>query len=190
MGIAGKILIVDDEQDALDNCRRILSRGPYDCLTECNPTRALAVIQRERPGLILTDLRMPDLDGIEVLAAAKRFDPSVQVVLLTAHATVQTAVTSMRYGASDYITKPFTSTDLLQVARRAFGEDGEEAPTTHAAGDEAVSVEQNRSGKRAGLSRVIGESPAMESVFSLIEKWHPRIPTCWCMEKAARAKNW
>ena len=50
MGIAGKILIVDDEQDALDNCRRILSRGPYDCLTECNPTRALDVIQRERPG--------------------------------------------------------------------------------------------------------------------------------------------
>ena len=113
MGIAGKILIVDDEQDALDNCRRILSRGPYDCLTECNSSRALDVIQRERPGLILTDLRMPDLDGIEVLAAAKRFDPSVQVVLLTAHATVQTAVTSMRYGAFDYITKPFTSTDLL-----------------------------------------------------------------------------
>ena len=82
------------------------------------------IIQRERPGLILTDLRMPQLDGIEVLAAAKRMDPSVQVVLLMAHATVQTAVTSMRYGAFDHITKPFTSSDLVQVARRAFGEDG------------------------------------------------------------------
>ena len=96
MGIAGKILIVDDEQDALENCRRILSRVPYNCLTECDPARALDVIERERPGLILTDLRMPELDGIEVLAAAKRLDPTVQVVLLTAHATVQTAVTSMR----------------------------------------------------------------------------------------------
>lgn len=173
MGIAGKILIVDDEQDALDNCRRILSRAPYECLTECNPTRALDVIQRERPGLILTDLRMPELDGIEVLAAAKRFDPSVQVVLLTAHATVQTAVTSMRYGAFDYITKPFTSTDLLQVARRAFGEDGEEVPGTQSRVEAAASLGQSRLAKRAGVSRVIGESPAMESVFKLIEKVAP-----------------
>ena len=52
---------------------------------------------------------MPDMDGIEVLTAAKRLDPSVQVVLLTAHATVETAVSSMRYGAFDYITKPFAS---------------------------------------------------------------------------------
>ena len=88
MGVAGKILIVDDEAEALENCRRILSRVPYDCLTESDAVQALDVIQRERPGLIFTDLRMPDLDGIEVLMAAKRFDPSVQVVLLTAHATV------------------------------------------------------------------------------------------------------
>ena len=174
MGIAGKILIVDDEQDALENCRRILSRVPYDCLTECDPARALDVIQRERPGLILTDLRMPDLDGIEVLAAAKRFDPSVQVVLLTAHATVQTAVTSMRYGAFDYITKPFTSADLVSVARRAFGEDGA-GPVAGAVGTRELlePPEQARPGKRPGLSRVIGESPAMHSVFNLIEKVAP-----------------
>ena len=173
MGIAGKILIVDDEQDALDNCRRILSRVPYDCLTECDPARALDIIQRERPGLILTDLRMPQLDGIEVLAAAKRMDPSVQVVLLTAHATVQTAVTSMRYGAFDYITKPFTSSDLVQVARRAFGEDGATAAKQTGGAEVRPPVDQERPGKRAGLSRVIGESPAMESVFSLIEKVAP-----------------
>ncbi|MCS6288081.1 MAG: sigma-54-dependent Fis family transcriptional regulator [Nitrospira sp.] len=174
MGIAGKILIVDDEQDALENCRRILSRVPYDCLTECDPARALDVIQRERPGLILTDLRMPDLDGIEVLAAAKRFDPSVQVVLLTAHATVQTAVTSMRSGAFDYITKPFTSADLLSVARRAFGEDGA-GPVAGAVDtrEPLEPPERARPGKPVGLSRVIGESPAMQSVFNLIEKVAP-----------------
>ena len=172
MGIAGKILIVDDEQDALENCRRILSRVPYDCLTECNPVRALDVIQRERPGLILTDLRMPDLDGIEVLTAAKRFDPSVQVVLLTAHATVQTAVTSMRYGAFDYITKPFASTDLVQVARRAFGEDGMVAQTSVGAPGDHGGLDQPQPGRRA-FARVIGESVAMQSVFDLIEKVAP-----------------
>ena len=173
MGIAGKVLIVDDEQDALDNCRRILSRVPYDCLTECNPVRALEVIQRERPGLILTDLRMPNLDGIEVLTAAKRFDPSVQVVLLTAHATVQTAVTSMRYGAFDYITKPFTSTDLVQVARRAFGEDGTPPAMNAEAVGERGGSDQARPGRRTSFARVIGASPAMQSVFSLIEKVAP-----------------
>ena len=173
MGITGKILIVDDEQDALDNCRRILSRVPYDCLTECNPVRALDVIQRERPGLILTDLRMPELDGIEVLTAAKRFDPSVQVVLLTAHATLETAVTSMRYGAFDYITKPFASTDLVQVARRAFGEDGMVSQTSVGAPGNHGGLDQPKPGKRATFARVIGESAAMQSVFDLIGKVAP-----------------
>ncbi|MBX3327578.1 MAG: response regulator, partial [Nitrospira sp.] len=108
MGITGKILIVDDEREALENCRRILSRVSYDCLVTADPADALDMIERERPGLVMTDLRMPKLDGIEVLAAAKRMDPAVLVVLLTAHATVDTAVTAMRYGAFDYITKPFT----------------------------------------------------------------------------------
>ncbi|MBV6470600.1 MAG: Regulatory protein AtoC [Nitrospirae bacterium] len=177
MGIAGKVLIVDDEQDALENCRRILSRVPYHCLTENDPVRALDVIQRERPGLILTDLRMPILDGIEVLTAAKRFDPAVQVVLLTAHATVQTAVTSMRYGAFDYITKPFTSADLVQVARRAFGEDGQAVKAERAANEAETREEglagQSRQSRHAGLARVIGESAAMQSVFDLIEKVAP-----------------
>lgn len=173
MGITGKILIVDDEQDALDNCRRILSRVPYDCLTECNPVRALDVIQRERPGLILTDLRMPELDGIEVLTAAKRFDPSVQVVLLTAHATLETALTSMRYGAFDYITKPFASTDLVQVARRAFGEDGMVSQTSVGAPGNHGGLDQPKPGKRATFARVIGESAAMQSVFDLIGKVAP-----------------
>ena len=88
MGIIGKVLIIDDEQEALENCRRILSRVPYDCVVTSNPDEALGIIERERPGLVLTDLRMPRLDGIEVLAAAKRKDPTIRVVLMTAHATV------------------------------------------------------------------------------------------------------
>ena len=95
MGIQGKILIVDDEIEALENCRRILSRVPYDCMAASDPGQAMELMERERPGLVLTDLRMPKLDGIEVLTAAKRMDPAVQVVLLTAHATIETAVMSM-----------------------------------------------------------------------------------------------
>lgn len=171
MGIPGKILIVDDEEDALENCRRILSRVPYDCVLASDPREALDLLNREQPGLILTDLRMPNLDGIEVLAAAKRLDPAVQVVLLTAHATIETAVTSMRYGAFDYITKPFTSGELVQVVHRAFKAgmaacalsapgDGTSAPrATPAVPDERV--------------QIVGSSPAMKAVLAMAGRVAP-----------------
>ncbi|ULA65230.1 MAG: Regulatory protein AtoC [Nitrospira sp.] len=153
---AGKILIVDDEVDALDNCRRILSRLGYDCSTEHDPVRAVQRIQQERPGLVLTDLRMPGLDGIGVLVEAKRVDPKINVVLLTAYATVQTAVDSMRYGALDYVLKPYTSKNLEAVAKRAF--------------EQAGSVELPVSGSTSAIARILGRSRAIQEVRDLIKK--------------------
>lgn len=170
MGIAGKILIVDDEREALENCRRILSRVAYDCMVTADPTDALDMIERERPGLVMTDLRMPKLDGIEVLAAAKRMDPTVLVVLLTAHATVDTAVTAMRYGAFDYITKPFTSDELVQVARRAF----ESIPVNASIGTvPATALERSPLRLPDEVSRLVGNSVAMREVLALVNKVAP-----------------
>ena len=167
MGIAGKILIVDDEEDALENCRRILTRVPYECIGTSTPGQALTLLEREHPGLVLTDLRMPKMDGIEVLTAAKRFDPGVQVVLVTAHATIETAVTSMRYGAFDYITKPFTSEELIQVVRRAFaaeaGSDGM---------PRAASVPRPAAATHGGV-QMVGSSEAMKAVFALANRVAP-----------------
>lgn len=170
MGIAGKILIVDDEQEALENCRRILSRVPYDCMVASDPNDALDMIERERPGLVLTDLRMPKLDGIEVLAAAKRMDPAVLVVLLTAHATVDTAVTAMRHGAFDYITKPFTSDELMQVVRRAFESamSGLDADLRVGAPAERMSPGSPNEG-----ARLVGNSRAIREVLALVSKVAP-----------------
>lgn len=172
MGIAGKVLIVDDEEEALENCRRILSRVPYECVVASDPGQALELMQREHPGLVLTDLRMPKLDGIEVLAAAKRMDPAVQVVLLTAHATIETAVTSMRYGAFDYITKPFTSTELVQVVRRAFEADAL-GPGSGALSRSAAAAERSSPRLQDGAVQIIGQSTAMKEVLSLIVKVAP-----------------
>lgn len=167
MGIAGKILIVDDEQEALENCRRILSRVPYDCLVSSDPNEALNMIERQRPGLVLTDLRMPKLDGIEVLAAAKRKDPTVLVVLLTAHATVETAVTAMRYGAFDYITKPFTSDELVQVARRAF----ESIPVNVGVGARTgAPMERSAPSPPDEAIQLVVNSVAMREVLALVNK--------------------
>lgn len=164
--MAGKILIVDDEVDALDNCRRILSRLGHDCLTESDPIRAVQRIQSDRPDLVFTDLRMPGLDGIEVLAAAKRIDPSIEVVLLTAYATVQTAVDSMRQGALDYILKPYTSKDLEDVTRRVLGEQGQKAT-------EPGSVPFGSTGdptNRPADDVILGESRAILEVKDLMRK--------------------
>lgn len=167
---AGKILIVDDEVDALDNCRRILSRLGYDCATEHDPLRAVERIRHERPELVLTDLRMPGLDGIGLLVEAKRVDPKINVVLMTAYATVQTAVASMRYGALDYVLKPYTSQNLEAVAKRAFEPAG---PVSAAAlswdGPDEPAVFSD-SGSSSAISRILGRSQAIQGVKDLIKK--------------------
>ena len=167
MGIAGKILIVDDEEDALENCRRILSRVPYECIGTSNPGQAMTLLEREHPGLVLTDLRMPKMDGIEVLTAAKRLDPAVQVVLVTAHATIETAVTSMRYGAFDYITKPFTSEELIQVVSRAFAAEPGGDGTARAA------MPRTPASTLDGGVQIVGSSAPMKSVLALAERVAP-----------------
>lgn len=167
---AGKILIVDDEVEALDNCRRILSRLGYDCSTEHDPVRAVQRIQMERPELVLTDLRMPGLDGIGLLVEAKRVDPKINVVLMTAYATVQTAVASMRYGAMDYVLKPYTSQNLEAVAKRAFEQTG---PASAAALSWAGPVEPAvfpDSGRTSAIARILGRSRAIQEVKELIRK--------------------
>ncbi|UVT17598.1 MAG: sigma-54-dependent Fis family transcriptional regulator [Nitrospira sp.] len=172
MGIPGKILIVDDEIEALENCRRILSRVSFECVVSSDPTEALRLIDCEHPGLILTDLRMPKFDGIEVLAAAKRKDPAVQVVLLTAHATVETAVMAMRYGAFDYITKPFTGEDIVRVAQRAF--ESESSNGAAAAFPRIGTLSERASLYGAdGAGQLVGNSSVMRRVLALIKKVAP-----------------
>lgn len=172
MGIVGKVLIVDDEVEAVENCRRILSRVPFDCVVSSDPAEAIRLLERERPGLVLTDLLMPRIDGIEVLAAAKRKDPSVQVVLVTAHATVETAVMAMRYGAFDYIAKPFTSDELVKLARRAFDT---EALSGGCLTPDPVRASPERSQGIGSeeTGRLVGNSAAMLEVVKLVKRVAP-----------------
>jgi DNA-binding NtrC family response regulator len=113
---------------------------------------------------------MPKMDGIEVLTAAKRADPNVQVVLVTAHATIETAVTSMRYGAFDYITKPFTSEELIQVVRRAFDAEGGDGGGAHRP---AASPPRAGVSTHVGPVRIVGSSGLMRAVLSLADRVAP-----------------
>jgi DNA-binding NtrC family response regulator len=112
--MSGRILIIDDEKDMLALLKRILAEETqHEVVTETNPVTALDLF-KERPfDLVITDLKMPKMDGIKVLETVKKVSPDVSVVILTAFATIETAVEAIRKGAYDYITKPFRRERIL-----------------------------------------------------------------------------
>jgi len=112
--MGGKILVVDDEKDMLLLLQRIISEGTdHELQTETNPFQALDVFKNNHFDLVITDLKMPKMDGIKLLEEAKRIRPKTSVVILTAFATIDTAVEAIRKGAYDYITKPFRRERIL-----------------------------------------------------------------------------
>jgi len=122
-GVAGPpqrwtILVVDDEPDMLENVARILQRGPYVCLTASSARDALALLDRERLDLILTDLRMPGIDGLRLIREAKRLRPATPIVMVTAYAADSAAQAGLLAGATALLTKPFTAAQLLETARK------------------------------------------------------------------------
>ena len=114
-----RILVIDDEPAMLENCERLLSRDGYACTTLAEPLRFREVAAALDPDVILTDLRMPGVDGMTILAAGVADDPARPVIVMTAFATVASAVAAVREGAFDYITKPFTADQLLVAVERA-----------------------------------------------------------------------
>ena len=113
------VLVVDDRPNMLSLLRKVLSPDA-NIVTASSGGEALAVLGREPVSVILCDLRMPDMDGIEVLRECKRLQPHAEFVLMTAYATVDTAIEAMRLGAYDYLTKPFEPSDARVVVLKAL----------------------------------------------------------------------
>jgi DNA-binding NtrC family response regulator len=120
MADAARILVVDDEPDMVETVARILTRLGHEPVTATDGATALELLARERPDLVLTDLKMPGMDGLEVLKEVKRISPEAPVILFTAHATIETAVEAIKGGAFDYIPKPFTADQLQVVIERGL----------------------------------------------------------------------
>ncbi len=114
-----RVLIVDDEPAMLENCRRILTRGGYACSTLSDPSRFRELLSSVRPDVLLLDLRMPEVDGMTVLTVAQADDPALPVIIMTAYATITSAVQAIREGAFDYLAKPFKADQLLVAVERA-----------------------------------------------------------------------
>lgn len=114
-----RILIVDDERDIRDASERILSRLGFQLVTAKRGEEALQVFKEAHPAIVLLDLKMPGMDGMEVLKHLRERDPSILVIVITGYATVETAIEAMKRGAYDFISKPFEPDQLRIVVNRA-----------------------------------------------------------------------
>src|SRR6201999_4399015 len=155
-----QILVVDDEP----NLRRVLSaqlaRDGYDVHTAEDGEQGLGILNEHHIDLVITDLRMPKVDGMELLRRALAMDPELPVVMITAHGTVDNAVEALKTGAFDYITKPFDQAEVRAIVKKAL-------LTRDLAAREATRPEGAPNEFRHGI---IGRSPAIIELYSILDR--------------------
>jgi DNA-binding NtrC family response regulator len=161
MSQSPNILIVDDEEHIRKIMSIMLGKRGYRCRTAASGEEALAIIGRETFDAVFTDMKMPGMDGLELLAHLKAGFPELVVVMVTAFASVDTAISAMKAGAYDYVAKPFKEAELILILEKAL--------------ERGRLLDENRRLKkeikeRFDLSVFLGQSPAMGKVFGLIAK--------------------
>ncbi len=156
-----RILILDDEPDIVSSWVRILESAGYQCLSTTAPEEALRLLESEHPDLLLTDLRMPGLDGMEMLKRARKVDPHMPVVMLTGHASLESAVAAVKAGAFDFLSKSFTNDQLRLTAARAL--------TKRRLEVENLNLREQLQGI-FGFENIIGQSAALQQVLDLVRK--------------------
>jgi DNA-binding NtrC family response regulator len=117
---ASRILVLDDEPEMLKNYERLLKRAGHDCLASTDPTKIDRLLEEFRPELVITDLMMPHVSGMEVLQRVRAWDSGTPVILVTAYGSIESAVQAMKHHAADFLVKPFSMDELLQKVQEAL----------------------------------------------------------------------
>jgi two-component system response regulator HydG len=159
--VRARILVADDEASSRSGLSALLKDEGFEVVVAEDGYKALARLQETAPDVLLTDLRMPGLDGIELLKKAREVYPDLVVVLMTAFAGVETAVRAMQEGAEDYLTKPLQIDELVLVIERALERRKLRAETQ---------MLRERIREKLRFENIIGSSPAMQEVFNVIEQ--------------------
>jgi DNA-binding NtrC family response regulator len=168
VAISPNVLVVDDEEVMRDSCRRILTPMVGEIKAAQDAEVALEAMQRETFDIVIADLRMPGMDGMELLRRIKENKPDTSVIVITGYATVGSAVEAMRRGACDFLPKPFTPEELRVIVGRAM-EKNELVARNRLLSEELQSV--------AGMGPIMGKSRVMQDVFRLIGKVGPTEST-------------
>jgi nitrogen regulation protein NR(I) len=156
-----KILVVDDQKAVCYSLRRFLQSEGYEVLTASKSEEAVKFANKEKPDLVLMDVRMPEMDGLEVLSRMKESHPQIQVIMMTAYSTTEKAIHAMKLGAYDYIAKPFDNDELLCKIKDAI--------RTRTMMTEVVSFDSVEEDFASG-ERIIGKSQKMLNIYKQIGK--------------------
>jgi DNA-binding NtrC family response regulator len=151
------VLVVDDDHDMVSALCDILRQAGHRALSAHSGHEALAMVERERPDVLISDLRMAGMSGHGLQAELKRTAPDLPVIIITAFGSIQTAVESMKLGAFDYITKPFSNSELLLIVARAL----ENRDLRDEVKRLRIELARNH-----GLENIIGSSPKMTALLS------------------------
>ncbi|MDP6699176.1 MAG: sigma 54-interacting transcriptional regulator, partial [Candidatus Latescibacteria bacterium] len=159
--VAGRILVIDDEEALLEACEETLSYHDYAVELQSRAEDGVAAVRRQAFDLVLIDLKMPGMDGLEVLGAIRAIDVQQVAIVMTAFPEISTAVQAVREGAFNYLPKPFEPDQLLIAVERALRQKqllAENADLRQALG------------RRSGLDDIVAHSAKMRQVVELVEK--------------------
>ena len=159
--VGERILIIDDEVALLEACEEVLSYQGYEVQVQSRPEVGIEAVRRDTFDLVLVDLRMPNMNGLEVLNEIKAIDAQLAVVMITGFPEISTAVQAIREGAFDYLPKPFDPDQLLIVVERALRQ--------KLLIDENADLRQAL-GRRSQVDDIVAESAQMQRVLDLVEK--------------------
>jgi two-component system, NtrC family, response regulator AtoC len=163
-----QILVVDDEEVVRTGVTQVLSRQNLAVTTAADASAGLKELARQPFAVVLLDIKLPDLDGVEVLKLLRRDYPATEVIMITGYPTIQGAVECIKLGALDYLVKPFRINELEAVVEKALNHLADKSKRTHAEPEEAGEL---------GLDFIIGNSPAIKRVFAKIKRAAPSDST-------------
>lgn len=161
MSEKSRILILDDEKNYLLVLEALLSDAGYDVTPINDPEMAVSYLEEAEVDVVITDMKMPKMSGLDVLQQIKRSSPSIPVLIMTAFGSIESAVEVMKYGAFDYITKPFANDELLLSVHNAV-----ELSRAH----QQYRILQESLEERYSTHQIIGKSPAMRETLSIVDR--------------------
>ena len=171
-----KILVIDDEPDIGLLFSKILSEEGHRVLVSLDGKEGISMVKREKPDLIFLDLKLPGMDGIEVLREIRRFDKDLLVIVLTGYGSVETAVEAMKLGAFDYLSKPVNFDTINTTLKNALI-----TQASTKVGTEAV--------EKIDLDHIAGDSPQMQKVLNLVETVAPHDITIFLRGESGTGKE-
>jgi len=174
------IVVIDDNEGILELCSSALTREGVRIVTASDPEEGIEAVFREHPQIVLTDLVMPGLSGLEVLDRIVEFDPAIDVILMTAHYTSESAVEAIRRGAADYLTKPVPVNALRERISKLVEQAQQRRKTA------ALESELGESARFEGM---VGRGPAVWEMFSRIRRIAPHFRTVMVMGETGTGKE-